>query len=84
MQKTLCYEELLDIVSAANIAGYMEHAEKIYLPGDDELLDFIEQEMPRYASAVNTALDENPDDTGLFNWYDWIEDALLREYGKKE
>ena len=82
--KTLHDEELMDIVSAANIAGHMEHAKKICLPDDEELMLFIEKQMPLYASAVNTALDENPDDTGLFNWYDWIEDALLREYGTKD
>lgn len=59
----------------------MEHAEKIALPNDEELLFFIEKQMPLYESAINTALDENPDDAELFNWYDWIEDALLREYG---
>ena len=84
MQKTLHYEELLDIVSAANIAGHMEHAERIVLGDDEQLLELIEQEMPRYASAVETAIDENPNDAELFNWYDWIEAALLREYGMEE
>ena len=75
MRKTLYDEELLDIVSAANIAGHMEHAGKITLPGDDELLAFIEREMPRYAASVCFA-----DGLNWPTWYDWSETALIREY----
>lgn len=67
--------ELVDIVSAANIAGHMEHAGTICLPDDEELLYEIQREYEKYCAA------DIPDDE---NWYDWIEDALVRDYGIKE
>lgn len=84
MKKTLDRNELIDIVSAANIAGHMEKAGAISLPDDETLLLIIEQEMESYASAVSTALGEDPDADDCFNWHDWIADALIREYGTNE
>lgn len=85
MLKTLHNEELLDIVSAANIAGHMEHAGTIELTDDEELMLFIEKQMPLYAEYSDDLMERYIDDSRMWgNWYDWIEDALLREYGGKE
>jgi len=69
------HDELVDIVSAANIAGHMENASKIGVYDDEELLNFITRQLALYAERDS----ENGVDTG--NWYDWIEKALLNKYG---
>ena len=75
------HDELIDMVSAANIAGHMEHAGRIVVCDDEELLNTITQELENYKSAIDTAMGEMASNEELFNWYDWIEDALIREYG---
>ena len=78
-------DELIDIVSAANIAGYMQRSKTIELPDDECLLEFIEKQMPLYAEYSNNLMDRYLDDSRMWgNWYDWITDALLREYGAEQ
>lgn len=69
------HDELIDIVSAANIAGHMESAGKIAVSDDEELLNFITRYLDLYAEKYS----KDGCDTG--NWYDWIEKALLNKYG---
>lgn len=59
------------IVSGANIAGYMESAEKIYVDSDTELTAFLVDE---YNKWVN-------DDYANESWQEHIEMRLRQEYG---
>lgn len=69
------HDELIDIVSAANIAGHMENAGKIGVDDDEELLNFITRNLDLYSKRYS----EDGCDTG--NWYDRIEKALMNKYG---
>ena len=69
------HDEMIDIVSAANISGHMESSGKIAISDDEELLNFITRNLDAYKDQH----DNGGEDTG--NWYDWIEAALLKEYG---
>ena len=71
------HDELIDIVSAANISGCMEHAGRIVVCDDEELLNMIIRELGKYNEAADVTMENG---NGL-NWYDWIEDALVKEYG---
>lgn len=71
------HDELIDIVSAANISGLMEHAGRIIICDDEELLNMITRELGKYNEAADVTMENS---NGL-NWYDWIEDALVKQYG---
>lgn len=71
-------DDITLIVSAANIAGYMESKEEaIVVDFDDELTSFIVDQLDCYKSSAASALSHDP-------WYVWIERALLKKYGWKK
>ena len=68
-------DDITLIVSAANIAGYMESKEEsIIVDFDDELTSFIVDQLDCYKSSAVSALSRE-------SWYIWIEKALLKKYG---
>lgn len=74
------YNDMIDIVTAANMAGYMEHTGVISLSDDEELYLFIQKELNRYADSVDSVMENCAD----YNWHDWIDAALRKEYGTEE
>ena len=70
----MTFEDLEFIVCAANIAGYLEAKEKIYVDGDMRLTEFILNKFTHW-------FDEEWKDVS-FN--DYIADQLLDEFGFKE
>lgn len=77
---TFSWEETIDMVTAANIAGYMERSGKIALSDDEELASFIIKQLGMFADATYEWEAKHPgDDSPL--WHDWIEEKLKEEYG---
>ena len=70
----MTFDDLQFIVCAANIAGYLEAKEKIYVDGDMRLTEFILNKFTHW-------FDEEWTDVS-FN--DYIADQLLDEFGFKE
>lgn len=70
----MTFDDLQFIVCAANIAGYLEAKEKIYVDGDMHLTEFILNKFTHW-------FDEEWKDVS-FN--DYITDQLLDEFGFKE
>lgn len=70
----MTFDDLQFIVCAANIAGYLEAKEKIYVDGDMRLTEFILNKFIHW-------FDEEWKDVS-FN--DYIADQLLNEFGFKE
>lgn len=70
----MTFDDLQFIVCAANIAGYLEAKEKIYVDGDMRLTEFILNKFIHW-------FDEEWKDVS-FN--DYIADQLLDEFGFKE
>lgn len=70
-------DDITLIVSAANIAGYMESKEEIVVDFDDELASFIVEQLDCYKSSAVTALSQEP-------WCVWINKALLKKYGRQK
>ena len=75
------HDDLVFIVTAANIAGQLESARYIVLDSDEELTDFITAQYDLYTTAVECAY---LDDTEYPIWSDWISDALVKEYGTEK
>lgn len=71
-------EKLVNIVAAANIAGWLEANEVIQLPDDEALLDFILEEYDGYAREVSEALEDTG--KGIPAWYVWIRDTLVTAF----
>lgn len=67
-------DDLTFIVSAANIAGYMESEGQITASDDEDLKDFIVRAYVKWQAMG----DEQPP------WYDYIPAALREEYGTEE
>jgi len=74
------HDELVDIVSAANISGCMEHAERINIFDDETLLGVIEKEYAKWRESCGVTM-ENSNGT---TWYSWIENALLKKFGRDQ
>lgn len=77
---TFSWEETVDMVTAANLAGYMERSGKISLSDDEELALFIIKQLGFYADELNEFYERHPGDDGPL-WHDWIEVKLMEEYG---
>ena len=71
----LTYSDDLEyIVTGANIAGFLEHNDCIYVPSDRELTEFLLDRLNAYESTTNED----------YNWTDYIMDELTLEYGKED
>lgn len=75
------HDELVDIVSAANISGNMEHAGRIDISDDEDLLGVIEKEYAKWRKSCGVTMENS---NGVTWWYDWIESALLRKFGRDQ
>lgn len=70
----LTYSDDLElIVTGANIAGYLEHNECIYVPSDTELTDFLLDRLRTYYS--------DPHGYDDICWAEYIMDELTNRYG---
>lgn len=66
----LCTDDLELIVAAANIAGHMEKAEKIYIDSDSRLATFCIEVVERYY-----------EDVGLYPAFpEFVQDVLINEF----
>ena len=75
-------DDLIHIVSGANMAGYLESKNEIYIYGDaEELTDFLVEQYTSYVSAIDCATAENAE---YPVWFDWICDALITKYGTEQ
>lgn len=70
-------DELVEIVAAANMAGYMEAAGRITVPSDEHLTEFLLRKHSDFAK-----LSRKTDD--CTNFYAYMGAALSLEYGSKE
>lgn len=73
------YDELTFYVTGANISGIMEQKGEIAINDDDELTSFIGVQLDLYKAAEDCA---SLDGTDYPVWHDWIQNALLKEYGE--
>lgn len=71
-------DEVVFIVTGANMAGYMEHANKIAIDDDDQLTSFLLKEYDTWdEKSGNDTLSEYD----MF-WNCYIERRLMEEYGR--
>ena len=63
-----------EIVAVANMAGYLEHADKIYVSDDETLAEFIVSELEKRGNR--TSEDER--------FFAYFNDRLIDEYGVKQ
>lgn len=70
-------DELVELVAAANMAGYMEAAGRITVPSDEHLTEFLLKKHSDFAK-----LSRGTDD--CTNFYALMGAALSLEYGSKE
>lgn len=70
-------DELVELVAAANMAGYMEAAGRITVPSDEHLTEFLLRKHSDFAK-----LSAETDD--CTNFYAYMGAALSLEYKSKE
>lgn len=71
----MSFDDLECIVCAANIAGYLESSEKIYVESDTHLTEFI---LDKFADWYN-------EDNAKFSvFHEYITAQLIDEFGSKE
>ena len=70
-------DELVELVAAANLAGYMEAAGRITVPSDEHLTEFLLRKHGDFAK-----LSRETDD--CTNFYAYMGAALSLEYGSEE
>ena len=70
-------DELVEIVAAANMAGYMEAAGRITVPSDEHLTEFLLKKHSDFAKRSRGTDD-------CTNFYASMGAALSLEYGSKE
>jgi hypothetical protein len=66
---TYSKDDLVSIVTGANIAGYMEQRGEITVNDDEELTEFLTSQYELYRS-------EHSDE----DWFEFIKNALLQHY----
>ena len=71
----MSFDDLEFIVRAANIAGYLEAEEKIYVESDTHLTEFI---LDKFADWYNE------DNAKLSVFHEYIAKQLIDEFGYKE
>ena len=69
-------DEVVFIVTGANMAGYMEHANKIAIDDDDQLTSFLLKEYDEWSEKY---LDDRLSEYDMF-WNCYIERRLMEEY----
>lgn len=70
----MTFDDLQFIVCAANIAGYLEAEEKIYVESDTHLTEFI---LDKFADWYNEEWTDA-------SFEDYIRDQLIHEFGFEE
>ena len=70
-------EDLEDIVAAANVAGYLEKDERIFVETDTELTEFLIQTHNKWAAIGG---EDNNDE----NFLEYAAAELLERFGTEE
>lgn len=71
----MLFDDLELIVCAANIAGYLEASEKIYVESDTHLTEFILDKLADWY---------NEDNAKFSVFHEYITEQLIDEFGYKE